>query len=370
MQIARGGFAEGCSFLSGVTFRFEAYKSKQTWTESHISRIASGNDLNITAGNDVYLVGGSAVSAGNDLDIFAGNDLFVTALAESQTSKSSSWGASLGFGVNGGFTIGGHVASSSSQARLYTNAELTAGNNIWLESGRNMALAGAEVRGDSVFVDAGNDFILASKQNTSSSQSSSFNFSVGISPTGVPTSISVGGSYGTSSRTYTDTPSMITAANTLDIYVGGTTHLLGAMLASDTDDLRLDTNYFVFDNYDDSDYTLEVSAQLSIGLPSGSSPGSADLSGSLLYENTRAITYATIGEGLISIRGRPDQDLSSLNRDTDNVQEILSHTYINIAVPGINLEQWSEQVEDTIDFFEAIAYEPRWRFESSRRTGC
>jgi len=69
----------------------------------------------------------------------------------------------------------------------------------------------------------------------------------------------------------------------------------------------------------------------------------------------QAVTYATLGAGTVTMRDWESFDLSQLNRDPDNLQEILSETEFAIEIPGINLERWRGQVEDSLNLIEAIA---------------
>ena len=108
-----------CMMALGVSFRYSAWESQKSWTESHISKLVAGRDLTVGAGNDIALVGGTVISAANDLSLVAGRDLVISALADTATSKSSNWGASLGFSQSG-ITVGGNYFTSKSATLLYT----------------------------------------------------------------------------------------------------------------------------------------------------------------------------------------------------------------------------------------------------------
>ncbi|MCP4088474.1 MAG: hypothetical protein GY746_01585, partial [Gammaproteobacteria bacterium] len=119
------------------------------------------------------------------------------------------------------------------------------------------------------------------RQNVSTSSSSGWDFSVTFNGSAITeASFSVNGA--DANRTYTDTPTTISAENTLDIYTQGTTFLLGSVLNSKTGDL-------VFDNYNDVDQSQSTSFGVSLDLQTGDLSDS-DAHGSIAYANTQAVT--------------------------------------------------------------------------------
>ena len=209
----------------------------------------------------------------------------MSALADTATSKSSNWGASLGFAPSG-VTVGGNWSQSSAISTSYTNAPVTAGGIINAVSGRDMRIAGANLQAGNIYLDVGRDLTILSRQNTASSSSQGYNFSVTFGPNGVPTGGSVGFSTGSGSRTYTDTPTSIVANHILNVYTNQTTYLLGAVLNSKSGQLKLDTGNFVFDNFADKDLQKQISLQV----------GTESLGGSYYYRNKQGLTYATVGK--------------------------------------------------------------------------
>ncbi len=130
---------------------------------------------------------------------------------------------------------------------LFQNAALTAGEGAYFQSGQDMRFAGANVKAGRLTIDAGRDLLILSRQNQSASNSYGFNFSITATPgTGI-TGIGIGGSYGKSNRKYTDTPTSLLADEDVSVTVGRTTYLLGAVLASRSNKLKLDTANFIFD---------------------------------------------------------------------------------------------------------------------------
>lgn len=336
-------------FLSGITFRLGAYKSKREWTESHVSQMVAGNDLWLDAGKDIALVGGTVASANRDALLIAGENVVLAALADSSFSESSSWGVSVGF-TSGGFTIGGDYNKSRGSARMYTNAALTAGKFLDIMAGEDLSLMGANIKGHDVYLDVGNDLFVQSRQNTSESDSFGFNFSVSFVGT-MPTGFSLGVNGSNASRRYTDTPATIVAQNQLSVYTEGTTYLLGSGMWSEVGHFKLDTGDLLFDNFEDHDRTESFGVNISVNL---TNLADSDASGSFSYSDVEALTFATLGTGDLTVRDYAGYDFSLLNRSPDDMQRVISEREFSIEIPGINLKRWVQQVEDSINLLEAV----------------
>lgn len=376
------------SFLDGITFRFSAYESREEWTESHITKLTSGRDLDLSSGNDLRLLGGTIATAGRDGYLYAEQDILLAALADTRTSESSSWGASVGFSADG-VTIGGHAQSASSDAQLFTNAGLTAAENLDIYAGRDNTFAGANVAARDISIYSGRDLVVQSRQNVSNSESSGWNASVTINPAGIP----VGGSFGfndaNSNREYTDTPTTIIGENSLDIYTEERTWLVGAVLdvtnsvgedevissfdfdgrytGEEARGLSLNTGSFVFDNLNDVDQSESISGGVSIGLSTNqagtavtgvSSFGTTPFAYS--YHDRQGITFATVGEGLIQVRDVADGeafDFRDLNRDTDDVQRLIKDESFEINLPAIQLSSLTQNLKDARAAFTGLSEE-------------
>lgn len=335
-------------FLNGITIRLGFFSSKQEWTESHFSKIIAGHDLWLDAEKDIVLVGGTVASASNDVLIYAEENVLMTALADWSWSESTSWGVSVGFNPSG-TSFGFDYSGSNSNSTLYTNAVLTAGNDLDIVSGMDTTLMGANLQGRNVYMDVGGNLTLASQQNASESDSFGFNFT--ISQSGA----SGGFSVADANRLYTDNVSSIIASDRLSIYVGDTTYLMGATMASKAGHLELSTGSLVFDNYEDSDISTGFGISGNVGFTDTTS---WDFMPSVDYSNTQGITHATIGVGTITLRDWEDYDLSNLNRDIDNVQEIISSKEFHISIPGVNLKRWAGQVERSLNLLQAVTTVP------------
>ncbi|MCP4933146.1 MAG: hypothetical protein GY927_02840 [bacterium] len=97
-----------------------------------------------------------------------------------------------------------------------------------------------------------------------------------------------------------------------------TTSLLGAIVNSKSGNLKLDTDFLIFDNLSDLDRSYSVNASVSFDGGAGvSNPwdGTAGFS----YHNVEAFSFATIGAGDINVRHNANHSLEGLNRDTNNI---------------------------------------------------
>ena len=341
-----------CSFLSGIALRFSTWKSEQEWTETTVSRLLVGQDLTVSAGRDIALVGGTVASVARDATLVAGRNIGLAAVADTNRSRSSSWGLTLGFQPNG-VRIGADASASNANATVFSNASLVAGRDVTMVAGQDLSLIGANVSGANVTLDAGRDLLLISQQNQSTSNSWSFDVSVTIGPDGVPTGGSLAGSFSNGARTYTDTPTTIIAGDRLDAYVGRTTVLAGAGMWSKTGKLKLDTNDLVFDNYSNKDTYVAVSGGISVSLGENiTHPWDGNFSAQ--YRNTRGLTFATLGAGDINVRARPKLDLSGLNRDVANMTRVTSSTAWSFTLPVLNLAKLVDDLTAAYHFVNTL----------------
>lgn len=195
-----------------------------------------------------------------------------------------------------------------------------------------------------IYINAGRDLVVASKQNTA--ESNSFGFGFTISTSGA---FSLSGNLAYADRRYTDTPTIIEAEDRLDIYVGGKTYLLGAALNSRTNNLRLDTGDFLFDNYQDSDTAVTVSASVGTASTHGWN-GSFGAS----YADKQGVTFATVGQGDIHIRNSAQQNINALNRTIGEMQRVTSKTDFAIEIPGLNFAKLAADIEATGNLLRAV----------------
>ena len=158
--------------------------------ESHSStavpdELSAGRDMTLAAGQDLTMQGTQA-QAGRDMTLAAGRDLDIHA-AESSAGSSSdggSFGAGVGvkatagtkgysLGMNGNVNLAGNEADGNSHR--YINAKVLAGEKLTTVSGQDTTVAGANLTAKDVDMTVGRNLTVASKQDTSSSSSSSYN---------------------------------------------------------------------------------------------------------------------------------------------------------------------------------------------------
>jgi filamentous hemagglutinin len=155
--------------------------------------------------------------------------------------------------------------------------------------------------------------------------------------------VSVSGGGGTSSSdvAWVSEQSGFHAKDKLDVRVEKHTQLNGAVLASDTGQLTLDTGTFGFTDIRDHDTGTSLSGQVGasytaeyektgydangnlVSHEAGGGPG-VNLSGSYASHDIEQTTRATVGEGTIVIRdkGKQKQDVAEINRDVAQSQVV------------------------------------------------
>ncbi|NEP77011.1 MAG: filamentous hemagglutinin N-terminal domain-containing protein [Okeania sp. SIO3B3] len=337
-------------------------ESTETGTVSQ-SSIMAGRDVSLDAGQDVTLTG-SHVAAMEDVTIKAGQDVTIQSDTGGRSSKFSSFEASAFVGVkasaslpnivsdgsdafSGGISGSASVQSESSKydSTTHTNSNVWAGGKLTVESGRDTTVAGANLEGESVDMDVGRNLTVASRQDTSGGESSSWGASVDV--TAGPASSgsgSVNYGEGSSSSAWVREQTAIVGRDEVDVYVGENTHLEGAVLASATGNLTLDTNTLTYADLDDHN----TSESTSVGVSSlgaswdttegqdGSSAGPDALPGTLDFgrssSDTRQQTRATLGQGTVVIRSTPGAGLEGLNRDLARAQEIVKDSEQAVTV--------------------------------------
>ncbi|MCK9799407.1 hemagglutinin repeat-containing protein, partial [Pseudomonas sp. MAFF 302030] len=196
-------------FLAGPTADVKLGNSKQSSSQEIIeqgnrsSTLHAGNDLNLTANNDVT-VKGSQLGAGRDINV-KGRDVTLDVAKSSiseETRNTESWGGIHG-GTSGGFKIGvggsfGTASTESSQGSS-TVTQLDAGRDINLKTSNDLNLIGTQAQaGRNIDLDAGNDLNIRAAQNDQSSENNrnsgggEVGFTFGSEGVGVYVSVSMG----------------------------------------------------------------------------------------------------------------------------------------------------------------------------------
>ncbi|WP_225594830.1 hemagglutinin repeat-containing protein [Pseudomonas sp. PDM22] len=324
------------------------------------STLNAGRDIIAQAGRDITLQGTQA-DAGRNIVLDAGRDLSIQSSQSNYRSKdhSDSVSGSVGIGV-GNYNVASQQGSSSigsnssgtntSNSGIYgagsvawnnqeqngsrqNNAHLNAGGDIDLRSGRDTLIAGATVEGGGVKIDVGRDLTVASVRDQDRIEGNGQSHSGSGGFGGGSGAISVSKTDG--KRNWVGEQTRIQGRDSVDIYTEGHTQLDGAVIASNTGDLLLNTGTFGHsDLYDKDRYkSVDITSGMAYNSKENQDKGKTTndqaqvpnkfIAGSYDIRNAEQVNRATVGAGEIVVRDNPGQDLSGLNRDTDKAQELL-----------------------------------------------
>ncbi|WP_371924059.1 hemagglutinin repeat-containing protein [Pseudomonas sp. IC_126] len=307
------------------------------------AQLQAGRDILLDASNDLSLIGTEAW-AGRDIDLSAGNDLLISAAGNAQGAeeKRRSGGGEVGltFGSEG---IGVYASVNLGKGNLEREGErqqeayLYAGNRLGFDSGQDTTIAGAQLRGNDVIGRVGGDLLVTSLADTGEVKGREFDLSatVTIGP-GSGFSGSVGYGETSGSTHWVENQTRITAAERLDIRTENHTQIDGALIASDSGDLKLDTDTLGFSDIAGHDkehsYYLNVGGSYGTGQQDQSQVGKGEegqtgwsLSGYEYEKEREQIVRATVGAGEIVVRrdaASGEDSTTGLNRDAEKAYEI------------------------------------------------
>jgi filamentous hemagglutinin len=357
---------------------------------STVTTAQAGRDINLNASNDLSLVGTQA-KAGRDIDLKAGNDLSIRAAQNDSSSDSNrnSGGGEVGF-TFGNEGVGVYASVSMGKGNLeregqrQQDAYLYAADRLGFESGRDTQVAGADLRADKVIGRVGGDLNVSSVPDTGKVKGKEFDLSVTVTiGPGAGVSGSVG--YGqTSGKTnWVEDQTRITASDKVDIRTEKHTQLDGALIASDTGNLKLDTGTLGFRDISGEDkehgYYLNVGGTYKNGESTTQDPSQVDkgktgqtgwsVTGWKYDKEREQSVRATVGAGEIVVRdvGDVTSAVTGLNRDVDKAYEVTkdqekrTDLYVTdsslkaVTSPKATLEQWKtdaaklgDKTEETI----------------------
>ncbi len=334
-----GGLKIGVGGSSGVA------NGDQSQGVSTVTGLQAGRDINIKASNDLNLIGTQA-QAGRDIEVNAGNTLNIKAAQnESSTENTRKNGGgeagiaigSGGIGVYASVNIGkGNLEREGQQQQ---EAYLNAGNQLGFTSGQDTNIAGATLRGNDVVGRVGRDLNVTSLPDTGKAQGKEFDLSATV-VVGFGGSVSGSVGYGQTngSKNWIEEQTSITAKDKVDIRTENHTQLDGALIASDSGNLKLDTGTLGYSDIAGKDkehgYYLNVGGSYGGGSsttqdPSQTGKGESGKSGWSVegwnYNKDREqIVRGTVGAGEVVVRSdTPGKDsVAGLNRDVDKAYEI------------------------------------------------
>lgn len=248
-------------------------------------------------------------------------------------------------------------AKQTSQSTNNINSNIQAGS-LNLNVSNDVKIEGANIKAKDVLANVGNNLTLASLQNSSSSNGSSQSLSVGTSGSG---SLGVGTGKNESQRDWVDNQTTFIGTNSMNVNVGGTTTIKGAVLANadyvdgklvDNNNLKLNTTNLISQNIYDKDNSS--SYNVSVGVDNSKKETQAKMELGLSDSSKEQITFATIGQGEITTNSA----ITNVNRDVTNSQVVskdesnnlniyLSNTSINKALnPNQTVAKWTQDFKD------------------------
>nr|WP_318035825.1 hemagglutinin repeat-containing protein [Ralstonia pseudosolanacearum] len=328
--------------------------SKNTFTENSTqhngSNIKAGGTAAFVATGDGTPGSGNVTIQGSDVNaqnvlLHAKNQVNLVNSTDTDSTRSTNESKSVSVGVSYG-TGGWGVSASMSKAHGDANSDASTQNNTHVNargtativSGGDTNIAGANVKADKVVADVGGNLNLASVQDTSHSTAHQESAGGGFSVSQGGASGNLSFSSGRASGSYAgvnEQTGIQAGAGGFGINVKGNTDLKGAYIASTAtpDKNQLTTGTLTWrDVQNHSDYSAT-----SVGFSAGGSMGNGGstynrnegkTTGGALpmlaqHESSSesATTRSAIAQGTITItdQAHQKQDVSSLNRDTENL---------------------------------------------------
>ena len=176
----------------------------------------------------------------------------------------------------------------------------------------------------------------------------------------------------------------------MDIRTEKNSDVEGAVIASGTGNLKLDTGTLTYK--DISDHDTGSNTQVGVSVPLGSAIGgdtapaaknnaqdqpsalkqflsASTLDTSYDSHDRRQVDRATIGEGTITVRSDPDQDLTTLNRDPNKAQEITRNdkTKADVYVDPAAIKEVASGFQGIRDEVMDLAKSLKVRFSNDER---
>ena len=265
------------------------------------------------------------------------NDVTIKAGVEETTSTSSETTRTAGssYSTNGGASANasGSNTDSDSYSKTHINSTINAGSLT--STSDNLTLSGANVEvAGGIDIDTGN-LVIESLQDESSSSRKTEGYSVGA---GVSASSMNPSALGANENSSSADSQWVNNQTTL---IGGTsgegdvnisadkTTLKGAVVASatrnedgtltDNGTLNLATDELIIEDIKDKDHSENKGFDISAGL---SSSGSSTVGLTSDGHKTEQTTFATLGGGNITQKDGSEHDISDVNSDLNNSQEI------------------------------------------------
>ncbi|GDK17242.1 hemagglutinin-related protein [Escherichia coli] len=346
----------------GVSISLNHQQSKSETKYQHDivsgSTLSAGNNVSVTAtgknkdhnNSGDILITGSQIKSGNDTSLNAQNDILLAAAADTRqttgknSSKGGGVGVSFGGGTNGGGLsifagINGSEGREKGNGTTWTETMLDAGKNVSLTSGHDTTLSGAQVSGEKVTADVGNNLTISSLQDSDRYDSRQNSVAAGGSFTFGSMS---GSGYASISQdkiksnydSVREQSGIYAGKDGFDVTVGNHTQLNGAVIASTaTDDKNsLSTGTLGWsDIHNQADYKashtgisssggsgMSASQMVASNAIAGAANALTGMSGS--SGHAEGTTSSAISGGNLIIRDNESQkqDIAGLSRDPEN----------------------------------------------------
>lgn len=346
----------------GVSISLNHQQSKSETKYQHDivsgSTLSAGNNVSVTAtgknkdhnNSGDILITGSQIKSGNDTSLNAQNDILLAAAADTRqtTGKNSSKGGGVGISFGGGTNGGGlsiFAGINGSEGRekgngtTWTETTVDAGKNVSLTSGHDTTLSGAQVSGEKVTADVGNNLTISSLQDSDRYDSRQNSVAAGGSFTFGSMS---GSGYASISQdkiksnydSVREQSGIYAGKDGFDVTVGNHTQLNGAVIASTaTDDKNsLSTGTLGWsDIHNQADYKashtgislsggsgMSASQMVASNAIAGAANALTGMSGS--SGHAEGTTSSAISGGNLIIRNKESQkqDIAGLSRDPEN----------------------------------------------------
>ncbi|MEF9120177.1 hemagglutinin repeat-containing protein, partial [Escherichia coli] len=346
----------------GVSISLNHQQSKSETKYQHDivsgSTLSAGNNVSVTAtgknkdhnNSGDILITGSQIKSGNDTSLNAQNDILLAAAADTRqttgknSSKGGGVGVSFGGGTNGGGLsifagINGSEGREKGNGTTWTETTVDAGKNVSLTSGHDTTLSGAQVSGEKVTADVGNNLTISSLQDSDRYDSRQNSVAAGGSFTFGSMS---GSGYASISQdkiksnydSVREQSGIYAGKDGFDVTVGNHTQLNGAVIASTaTDDKNsLNTNTLGWsDIHNQADYKashtgislsggsgMSASQMVASNAIAGAANALTGMSGS--SGHAEGTTSSAISGGNLIIRNKESQkqDIAGLSRDPEN----------------------------------------------------
>ncbi|MGN2432750.1 hemagglutinin repeat-containing protein [Pseudomonas syringae] len=374
-----GGFKLGVGGSNGIA------SGDQSQESSTVTALQAGRDINLQASNDLNLIGTQA-QAQRDIDLRAGNNLNIKAAQNNSstdnTRKNGGGEAGIAVGPGGiGFYASVNIGKGDLEREGLQQQEayLYAGNRLGFTSGQDTNIGGATLRGNDVVGRVGRDLNVTSLANTGKAEGKEYDLSATV-VVGFGGSFSGSAGYGRTngSTNWIEQQTSITGKDQVDIRTGNHTQLDGALIASDTGNLKLDTNTLGFSDIAGKDkehgYYLNVGGSYgnssgAIQDPSQVGKGTQGQNGWSVegwnYEKDRQqVVRGTVGAGDVVVRGDAAAGKDStvgLNRDVDKAYEITrdeehrTDLYVTkssveaVSDPSGTVEAWKNDIKSYPD---------------------